>query len=53
MVCYAQYLKNYRNKTNHYYDPANAAGLPPDLPVATDADAANAGLTAGVSRVGG
>ena len=48
-VCYAQNFKNYRYKTNQYYDPANAAGLPPDLPAATDADAANAGLMAGVS----
>jgi hypothetical protein len=37
-VCYLAYFKNYRNKTNQYYDPANAAGLPPDLPVATDAE---------------
>lgn len=31
--------------TNH---PTNAAGLPPDLPVATDADAVDAGMMVGV-----
>jgi hypothetical protein len=36
-------------KPTNTYDPTNAAGLPPDLPVATTLNAANAGLMAGVS----
>jgi hypothetical protein len=40
-------------KPTNTIDPTNAAGLPPDLPAATDADAANAGLMAGVSGFSG
>ena len=36
-------------KPTNTIDPANAAGLPPDLPAANDADAVNAGTMAGVS----
>jgi hypothetical protein len=36
-------------KPTNTIDPTNAAVLPPDLPAATDADAANACLMAGVS----
>jgi hypothetical protein len=40
-------------KPTNNNDPTNAAGLPPDLPAATDADAAGAGLMAGVPGFGG
>ena len=52
-ICYARYFKNHRHKPTITIDPTNAAGLPPDLPVATDADAASAGLMAGVSPSAG